>query len=169
MSYNNNYRRADRSQGQQGPNLNAAHYGSHLDSKRDWREPQYREYNPSYRPQKKHSGSKYHTSDKECISGWNASKQRGFITLIASPITDSGLQLQNNTFGTEKEFEVTSKSGRVYERWFAKIENKTTGQTIKASAFFYRKELKLYIPKMGLVASTKKDYFGKSTPPRDGK
>lgn len=118
---------------------------------------------------KKRSGAKYiaqNRNGKNTVTGWNVSRERGFISLVASPVSEDGIKAMQKQFGNKEiEFETASQSGQVYERWVASIEFRRNGETKTMSAFFDRHNMKLYIPKLNLVASCRAangGYFGKA-------
>jgi hypothetical protein len=99
----------------------------------------------------------------EYIKGWNASKSRGFVTLIASPLSKDGAKKIAKQFGY-KDYDTdvrATKSGKVYERWVCKLQNKTHWNTTTVRGFFHRATGKMYMPGVGLMVSTKGNYFGK--------
>lgn len=124
--------------------------------------------NPNnYRPKAKRSGAKMGTGKNgvDFVQGWNVSRKRGFITLIACPLSDEGVKENRKRFGGEYLSTVMSKTKKVYERWVATIEFRQTGERVTLSAYFLREKAKLYIPRLGMVASChapNRGYFGTS-------
>lgn len=104
---------------------------------------------------------------RPCITAWNKSKNRGFISMIASPITDEGLKKMNKARaekGWEKaSFESVSKrSGTTYQRWVCTIEFPNRGEKKTMTGWYDASAKKLRVPNLKMVASTTTDYFGKS-------
>jgi hypothetical protein len=104
------------------------------------------------RQPKKRSGSKFMTdkSGNPCITGWNYSRSRGLISIIAGPYK-----------GTK---EVKSKSGKTWQNWFCKILFKDTGEIKKFSGLFNVGNSKLYIQELNMICNPKAPnggYFGK--------
>lgn len=145
-------------------------YGYNNNNSNNNYQPRKKSYN-SNRPAKKRSGAKFGSSAKtEHVTGWNASKSRGFLALSAFPMTDKqlkGLAKAKGIAIKDYGFITVSKSNREYERWAYKIQNKTTGEFHQGVAFFNRSEMKLYIPRFGMVASCRKNYFGTSRKPKN--
>jgi len=137
----------------------------------------YRQGSPGYQQKtgKKHTGAKFKQdrNGNPCIVAWNASKKRGgLLTLIASPISDAGLKKIADVKGipaSDFQFEGKTASGNTFQRWFYKIVNKTTGEVLQGRAFFHPAVKKLYIPRLNMVASCGRDYFGTSARPKNGR
>lgn len=105
-------------------------------------------YRKQYKQQKKKSGCKLGRSknDSPIISGWNVSKQRGFITLLATILDET----------------VKSKS-RDYKKAVCNITFKDRGSKMVTSGFYNEQSKKLYIPELSMVASINAPnggYFG---------
>lgn len=116
------------------------------------------------------------------MSGWNVSQDRGFISFVASPFSGPGLKIANEklrdycskkgTKFTPIQFEVTSGSGNVFERWIASVTFQATGEEKVYRVFYHRPSGKLYFKELGMVASHKPNpnsprnnaggYFGKA-------
>lgn len=96
-----------------------------------------------------------------CITGWNVSKKRGFISFVACPNRDLYEHVSTKT-GEVKAI----KEG--WERWTATVEqehpNHFEKQRFTVSVFYKVKEQKLYFIDQRLVASPKGNYFGTCAP-----
>lgn len=120
------------------------------------------------------SGAKFHhagrsskrgnTDTGDCITAWNLSKTRGFISLSAFPLTPAGLAKSNASlkewcskngqkYEPQEFHAISKKSGKKSERWFAKVKFKSNGQTYKFKAYYLRGEGKLYVKGLDMVAS----------------
>lgn len=106
--------------------------------------------NDNYRnqPAKKKSGCKLGrtSTDRAMITGWNVSKSRGFITLVAT-ILD----------------EVVKSKRREYVKAVCNITFRDRGNKITTSGFYDAGSRKLYIPELSMVASVNAPnggYFG---------
>jgi len=101
-----------------------------------------RNYNNQNRQPRKRSGSKLGTDKKgrPCVTGYNKSKSRGFITLVAIPC---------------KKFETKSPNS---DKWVATVQFPDGKKTF--TAFWNTQTKKLTIPDLQMVANPAKNYFG---------
>lgn len=100
-------------------------------------------------PKKKHSGAKFGythgDASKPYVSAWNYSKQRGLISLIASPYVGKNSRTKEHRSG----------NGRVWENWRVKVFVKRTMQTLWFGCLYDTSTQKITIPDMGFVLNHK--------------
>jgi len=101
-------------------------------------------YQPGYHnptPRKK-SGCKLGQDKKQrpCITGWNKSKQRGFISFVAVPCNNAKTKSANS------------------DKWVATVQFPDGKKTF--TAFYNVNSKKLTIPDLQMVANPAKNYFG---------
>jgi hypothetical protein len=94
--------------------------------------------------QPKKSGCKFRSASQnrnnaDCITAWNNSKSRGFITLIACPVRDSLI--------------VANERGYEYEKWVVTIKFKRDFSEKTFTGFFDPATKKLRIPDIQMTAS----------------
>ena len=99
--------------------------------------------------------------DNEVITAWNASK-KGFVSLKAYKLTKKGAKAIAKVKDYSSDYSEITSNGN--ERWFYDAEFKQKGEIAKkyykGIAIFKRSQKKLYISRLGMVASCSKDYFG---------
>lgn len=107
-------------------------------------------YNPQYqprfnKPQKKHSGAKFgfvHGEEgRPYVTGWNYSKSRGMVSIICSPYKGKSSETKRRT----------SKSGKVWENWKAKVKHERTMQTVWYNCLYDVNGRKVIIKDLGMV------------------
>lgn len=94
---------------------------------------------------KKKTGCKYKQearNGKPCITAWNYSKNRGMITIVASPYD---------------YYEGENSEGEI---WIVNMTNKTTFAKQTFNGFMKKGSRKLVVPDMGMVANPDTNYFG---------
>lgn len=107
-----------------------------------------------YAQPKKHSGAKA-KSDKNgnpCIVAWNYSRSRGMLSIFIAPYKNTAKH--------------TSKAGKVYYNWIAKIFNKKTMQTSIIPCLVNEQCDKAVIQEIGFVVNCRASnggYAGKFT------
>lgn len=99
---------------------------------------------------KKKSGCKIGVSKngRQYITGWNVSKERGYITFIANRAND---------------IEYSSRGGKIWHRYVVNISIKRTMEKRVVSGLFDIDSKKLIIKELGMVANPKGGrggYFG---------
>lgn len=94
------------------------------------------------RPAKKKSGCRIGTDKKQrpCITAWNVSKSRGFISMVAVPCKDAKTKSKNS------------------DKWVASIKFPDGKKTF--TGFYNVVSKKLTIPDLDMVANPAKNYFG---------
>ncbi|WP_066631802.1 hypothetical protein [Labilibacter marinus] len=96
----------------------------------------------------------------EVINAWNASK-KGFLSLKAYKLTEKGAKAIAKLKEYDKSYSPETSNGN--ERWYYQVEFKQTGEVAKkyykGIAIFKRSSQKLYISRLGMVASCKNDVF----------
>ena len=101
---------------------------------------------------KKRSGCKngFANADQSApyVRGWNASRRNGFTTIIAGPYKN-----------TKK---VTSKTGRVWENWCAKVQNGRQAPYL-VSCLFDVSSGRVIINQLGMVMNPRTNYCGTFT------
>lgn len=122
---------------------------------RNYNNNNYNNYNNNNNNQpKKKSGCTFKSGSStkngaDCISGWNKSKTRGFITLVACPVRDGLI--------------VSNKNGKDYEKWVATIKFARNFDEKTFTAFYDPDTKKLRIPDIQMTASPNSPnggYFG---------
>lgn len=107
--------------------------------------------NNNSRPQKKHSGSKFKTKKdgRIYVSGWNYSKQRGFITVYA--------------VAYQKAKEVVSERGIHWIGCYVRVVYHKTGQVLETSSMIDLTNKRMTVKELNMIATTKGKggYFGK--------
>ena len=93
-------------------------------------------------PPKKKSGARMGTDKKNrpCITAWNVSKTRGFISMVSVPC---------------EKFKTKSKNS---DKWVASVKFPDGVKTF--TAFYNTVTKKLTIPDLNMVANPSKNYFG---------
>ena len=81
------------------------------------------------------------------VYGWNYSKERGLISVVARPRKGSK--------------ETKSESGRVWIPYTVVITNKRTLQVTFASGLYDKMTNRVYIKELNMVMSPNKNYFGR--------
>lgn len=91
---------------------------------------------------KKKSGCRIGTDKKNrpCITAWNVSKSRGFMSMVSVPCKDAKTKSKNS------------------DKWVASIKFPTGKKTF--TAFYNVVSKKLSIPDLDMVANPAKNYFG---------
>lgn len=102
------------------------------------------------KPYKKKSGCTFKDGSRTkngapCITAWNNSKTRGFITLVACP--------------TRAGEVYTTSSGKECEKWVVTIEFKSTFDSKTFTGFYYPKESALRIPDINMTANHRSNVF----------
>lgn len=101
----------------------------------------------------KKSGCKYTSKDKTgngmpAISGWNVSKERGFVSFVAMPYKNYNDDTKNKN----------------YKSWVATVTVRRTFRQEKVKCLFNVEKKMLLFPDFGMVASPNSPnggYFGK--------
>jgi len=102
-----------------------------------------RNYNNNWQRQpKKKSGCRIGTDKKgrPCITGWNVSKNRGFVSFVAVPC---------------KDFKTKSPNS---DKWVVSAKFQDGVKTF--TGFYNANSKKLTIPDLNMVANPSKNYFG---------
>ena len=81
------------------------------------------------------------------VYGWNYSKERGLISVVARPRKGSK--------------EAKSESGRIWIPYTVVITNKRTLQTTFASGLYDKQTNRVYIKELNMIMSPNKNYFGR--------